>query len=68
MLQCILTASQPSHHCTRGTHQDSPAYYPHGKWHVSVLLPLTPFLQENGTLEVAPICPNMPMEELSKFK
>eukprot|EP00037_Helgoeca_nana_P009320 m.81777 g.81777 ORF g.81777 m.81777 type:complete len:269 (-) comp19501_c0_seq2:3589-4395(-) len=46
-------------------HQDSPAYYPHGNWHVSVLLPLTPFNGENGTLEVADTLPKaVPMSDL----
>eukprot|EP00038_Savillea_parva_P007539 m.170864 g.170864 ORF g.170864 m.170864 type:complete len:242 (+) comp13300_c0_seq1:51-776(+) len=50
-------------------HQDSPAYYPHGDWHVSVLVPLTPFTGSNGTLEVAPTLPKaVPMEELKAIQ
>jgi hypothetical protein len=45
-------------------HQDSPAYYPHGSWHVSVLVPLMPFTRSNGTLEIAKRVPLCPMEEL----
>jgi len=45
-------------------HQDSPAYYPHGSWHVSALVPLMPFTEANGTLEIAPKVPLCPMAEL----
>jgi hypothetical protein len=50
-------------------HQDSPAYYPHGTWHVSVLVPLVPFTEANGALEIAvsPRVPVSPMEELEKL-
>ncbi len=49
-------------------HQDSPAYYPHGSWHISVLVPLVPFTKANGVLEVAPRVPLCPMEELEGLK
>jgi len=48
-------------------HQDSPAYYPHGSWHISVLVPLTPFTEANGTLEITPKIPLRPMEELQNL-
>ena len=47
--------------------QDTPAFVPHGPWHVSVLDPLTRFTSANGTLEVAPSQPVTPMEELAKL-
>ena len=46
-------------------HQDSPAYFPHGSWHVSVLVPLVPFTKHNGTLEVHRRVPQRPMPELA---
>jgi hypothetical protein len=49
-------------------HQDSPAYYPHGSWHISVLVPLMPFTKANGALEVASRVPLCPMEELKGLK
>lgn len=48
-------------------HQDSPAYFPHGTWHVSVLVPLVPFTEANGTLHIAPRVPLCPMDELEKL-
>jgi hypothetical protein len=48
-------------------HQDSPAYYPHGSWHVSVLVPLMPFTEANGALEIAPKVPLCPMAELQRL-
>ena len=48
-------------------HQDSPAYFPHGSWHVSVLVPLVPFTEANGTLHIAPRVSLCPMEELDKL-
>ena len=45
-------------------HQDSPAYYPHGSWHISALVPLMPFTEANGALEIAARVPLMPMEQL----
>jgi hypothetical protein len=49
-------------------HQDSPAYYPHGSWHISVLVPLMPFTEENGALEIASRVPLCPMEQLKDLK
>lgn len=46
-------------------HQDSPAYYPHGSWHISVLVPLVPFTEANGALEVAD---RVPLQEMSALQ
>jgi len=49
-------------------HQDTPAFVPYGDWHVSVLVPVTPFTKANGTLEFARGLPPTPMEDLAKLE
>lgn len=46
-------------------HQDSPAYFPHGSWHVSVAVALTDFTVANGTIDFADTLDHAPpMEDL----
>jgi len=49
-------------------HQDTPAFAPHGDWHISVLVPVTPFTKASGTLEFAAEVPTTPMEELAALE
>jgi ectoine hydroxylase-related dioxygenase (phytanoyl-CoA dioxygenase family) len=46
-------------------HQDTPAFQPFGSWHVSVLVPLTAFTEDNGALEVSDRIPLRPIESLA---
>ena len=49
--------------------QDSPAYYPHGSWHVSVAVALSDFTFANGTLEFADALDYAPpMEKLTDLE
>lgn len=49
-------------------HQDTPAFVPYGDWHISVLVPVTPFTKTNGTLEFALEVPPTSMEKLATLE